>query len=119
MGLTLINPALYQRAEKLAQEQSTAITDILNVALRQYFWELDRRKIAEESACYRQQHSQLCDQYLGYYIAMHNGEVVDHDKDFKQLHARVQQHWPDTAVMITLVTKQAMPTLERRGFRME
>lgn len=115
MSLTLIEPLLYQRAEEIAREQQTNIADILNRALRHYLWEMDRRKIAVESNAYRQQHAQLCQNYLGQYIALHNGKVVDHDADFTLLRARVRQRWPDTAVMITLVTEESQPTLERSG----
>ena len=68
---------------------------------------------------YRHQHTQLYQDYLEQYIAMHNGAVVDHDADFARLHVRVRQRLPDTAVMITLVSKQVTPTLERRSFQME
>lgn len=119
MNLSLIKPTLYQRAEKIAREQSAGIADVLNTALQHYFWELDRCKVAEESAHYRYQHKELKKDYLGQYIAMHNGEVVDHDKDFERLRVRIHHRLPDVAVMITLVTEEATPTLERRGFRIE
>ena len=118
MTVTAIEPLLYQRAEKVAHEQSTTIGDILNSALQLYFWELDRRKIAEESVSYRHQHAQLRIEYPGEYIAMHKGAVVDHDKDFTRLRQRIRQRFPGTAVMITLVTDEATPTLTRRGFQM-
>lgn len=82
-------------------------------------WELDRRKITEESAHYRRQHAQLSQDYLGQYIAMHQGVVIDHGEDFAQLRQRVRQQFPDTAVMITLVTEDATPVLERKGVEME
>lgn len=118
MTLTAIEPLLYQRAERVAHEQSATIGDILNSALQLYFWELDRRKIAEESAVYRRQHAQLRSEYLGEYIAMHKGDVVDHDKDFIRLRQRIRQRFPNTAVMMTLVTDEATPTLTRSGFQM-
>ena len=43
--------------------------------------ELNRRKSSAESRTYQQRHAELKAQYLGQYIAMHNGEVVDHDMD--------------------------------------
>lgn len=117
MSLTQIEQRLYQRVEQVAREQSTTIGDILNAALQSYLWELDRRKIAEESAHYRRQHAQLCQEYLGEYIAMHKGAVIDHSEDFAQLRQRVRQRFSGTAVMITLVTEEPMPTLARSGFQ--
>jgi len=118
MTITAIEPLLYQRAERVAHEQSATIGDILNSALQLYFWELDRRKITEESAMYRRQHAQLRSEYLGEYIAMHKGSVVDHDKDFIRLRQRIRQRFPGTTVMITLVTEENTPTLVRSGFQM-
>jgi hypothetical protein len=78
---------------------------------------LDRRKIADETRAFRQQHAVLKGQYLGKYIAMHKGQVIDHDVDFQALFARVRAKHGRTAVMITLVEESAEPVLTRRGFR--
>ncbi len=118
MTLAQIEQKLYQRAEQVAHEQSRSIGDILNAALQSYLWELDRRKITEESAHYRRQHAQLRQEYLGEYIAMHRGAVVDHSEDFTQLRQRMQERFPNTAVMITLVTEEPIAALARSGFRM-
>ena len=88
-------------------------------ALRRYLWELDRRKIAEESKIYRRQHADLKGRYLGQHIAMHKGQVIDHDPDFQALRQRVRQRFGRAAVMITLVEEVAEPELIRRGFRGE
>lgn len=88
-------------------------------ALRRYLWELDRRKIAEENKFYRHQHPDLKERYLGQYIAMHKGQVIDHDMDFQALRQGIRQRFGRTAVMITLVEHTAEPALTRRGFRSE
>ena len=54
-------------------------------------WELDRWKISEESQIYQRRHAELKAQYLGQYIAMHDGQVVDHDNDFVALRERVRR----------------------------
>jgi hypothetical protein len=95
------------------------INEILAKVVRQYLWELDRRKISEESKIYRQRYAELKAQYLGQYIAMHNGQVVDHDADFLALRQRVHQRFGRTPVMITLVEDVAERTLVRHGFRLE
>ncbi len=87
--------------------------------VKQIDWELDRHKISEESKIYRQQHAELKDQYLGQYIAMHNGQVVDHDTNFQTLRRRIRQRFGHTPVMITLVEEAAEQILVRHGFRME
>jgi hypothetical protein len=113
----MIEPELYKRIEKAALEQETSTYDIFSEAVRHYLWELNRRKISEETRIYRQQHEQLKAIYLGHYIAMYQGQVVDYDKDFQILHQRVRQQYKQQPVMITLVEETADPVLTRRGFR--
>ena len=119
MPTVAIEPALYQRMEQAAIDSQVSTGEMFTQALRRYLWELDRRKIAEESKAYRRQHAELKGQYLGQYIAMHKEQVVDHDVDFPALRQRVRQRFGRTAVMITLVDESAEATLVRRGFRLE
>ncbi len=119
MPTVAIEPTLYQRVEQAALESQVSTGELFTQALRRYLWELDRRKIAEESKVYRRQHAELKERYLGQYIAIHKGLVVDHDRDLPTLRQRVRQQFARTAVMITLVEEVAEPELSRRGFRSE
>ena len=119
MPTVAIEPALYQRVEQAAIESQVSTGEMFTQALRRYLWELDRRKIAEESKAFRRQHAELKGRYLGQYIAMHKGQVVDFDTDFQALRERVRQRFGRAAVMITLVEDVAEPSLIRRGFRGE
>ena len=118
MPTVAIEPTLYQRVEQAALESQVSTGEMLTQALRRYLWELDRRKITEESKVYRRRHAELKERYLGQYIAMHEGQVVDHDPDFQTLRQRVRQQFGRTAVMIALVEEAAEPELIRRGFRL-
>lgn len=118
MPTVAIEPTLYQRVEQAALESQVSTGEMFTQALRRYLWELDRRKITEESKVFRRRHAELKERYLGQYIAMHKGQVVDHDPDFQTLHQRVRQQFGRTAVMITLVEEAAEPELSRRGFRL-
>ena len=119
MPTIAVEPELYDRIEKAAQEQKADIDELLTRAIRRYLWELDRRKISEESKIYRQRHAELKAQYLGQYIAMHQGQVVDHDPDFSTLRQRIRNRFGQTPVMITLVEEAAERALSRSGFRLE
>jgi hypothetical protein len=119
MPTITVETELYSRIEKAASKRKANIDEMLSQAIRRYLWELDRRKISEESKLYRQKHAELKDQYLGQYIAMHNGQVVDHDLDFSTLRQRIRKRFEHTPVMITLVEEAAEHTLVRHGFRME
>jgi glutamyl-tRNA reductase len=119
MSKIVVKPELYKRVEEAAREQKASVDEIFAQAIRRYLWELDRRKISEESKAYREQHVELKTQHLGEYIAMHEGQVVDHDKDFSALRRRVRQRFGHTPVMITQVEEIAERPLVRRGFSME
>ena len=119
MPTVAVEPQLYSRVEEAALEHQVSIDEILATAFRLYLWELDRRQISEESTIYRQRFAELKAQYLGQYIAMHNGQVVDHDADFQALRQRIRQRFGRTPVMITLVEDVAERPLVRHGFRME
>ncbi len=115
----VIEPQLYSRVEQAANEHKLGVDRILIEAIRRYLWQLDRRKISEESQIYRQRHVELKAQYLGQYIAMHDGQVVDHDMDVTALRQRVRHCFDRKPVMITLVEEAPERLLVRHGFRLE
>jgi Arc/MetJ family transcription regulator len=115
----VIEPQLYSRVEQAADEHKIGIDRILTDALRRYLWELDRRKISEESQVYQQRHAELKTHYLGQHIAMHDGQVVDHDMDVAVLRQRVRQRFGRKPVMIILVEEATERIFVRHGFRLE
>ena len=119
MPTVAIEPRLYRRVKETALEHKVSIGEILAKSVRLYLWELDRRKISKESKVYRQRYAELKEQYLGQYIAMRNGQVVDHDPDFQTLRQRIRQCFGRTPVTITLVEDVAERPLVRHGFRLE
>ncbi len=118
MSTVTVAPDLYKRIKEAAQEYRISADTIVSEATRRYLWNLKRQKISEESRAYRVQHEQLKKQYLGRYIAMYNGQVVDDDDVFQALRQRVLQKFGDTAVMITLVQETPETTLTWRGFHL-
>lgn len=119
MRTVAVEPELYQRVQEAAQAYNASVEDILTEAVRRYLWELDRQKVSEESRVYREQHAQLKPRYLGQYIAMHDGQVIDHDPDFIALRQRVRERFGRAPVMITLVEESAERTFTRHGLRTE
>jgi Arc/MetJ family transcription regulator len=115
----VIEPQLYARVAQAADEHKIDIDRLLTEAIRRYLWELDRRKISEESLTYQQRHAELEAQYRGQYIAMCDGQVVDHDTDVIVLRQRVRLRFGRKPVMITLVEEVAERPFVRHGFRAE
>jgi hypothetical protein len=117
MPTLTLSPNLYKRAEEIAEREHTSLPEIFETALNRYLWELDRRKISEESATYRLLHDDIKKQYLGQYIAMLNGEIVDHDPDFQTLRQRIRERFGENPVLMTLVEESSEKVYTRRGFR--
>lgn len=75
-----------------------------------------------EVAAFRAMHTQLREQYEGQYVAIHDGEVVDHDQDRLALYERIEKRYPDQFVLMRPVGPQPdrefhfrSPRLERRA----
>jgi Arc/MetJ family transcription regulator len=115
----VIEPQLYDRVAQAANEHKIGMDRLLTEAIRRYLWELDRKKISEESLTYQRRHAELKAHYLGEYIAMCDGQVVDHDPNVAVLRQRVHQRLGRKPVMITLVEEVAERPLVRHGFRTE
>ena len=119
MPTVVLDQDVYERLETLAKERLTTADTLVGDAARQYLWELERQKISEESAIYRKRHAEIKEKFLGEYIAMHEGEVVDHDEDMERLWRRIRQRFGRTPIMITYVDETPDITLTRLGFRFE
>ena len=70
-------------------------------------WEAKERKIDQEMEAYRAMHVKLKQRFLGKYVAIHDGELVDHDADRRALFQRVRQKYGSAAVLITPVEEKA------------
>ena len=119
MPTVTLNSHVYSRLQEAAEERETTPEALLEDAARQYLWELERQKISEESALFRQQHPELKKKYLGEYIAFHQGKVIDHDPDEAALWKRVRQRYGRTPILIVQVGETPDRTLTRLGFRYE
>ncbi len=77
---------------------------------REYLDRLAEQKIIAESEAFRAMHAELLQQYRGEYVAVHNGEVVDHDEDICALNHRIRARYGRRAVLLQQVT--AVPEIE-------
>jgi hypothetical protein len=65
----------------------------------------------EEEKKFVAMHEQLVSQYLGQYIAMHQGQVVDCDPDELTLVERIRLNYPDEIILVREVQKALPPPL--------
>lgn len=92
---------------------------IVDKALRSYLTQLRREKIRAENEAFEQQHSALLTNYRSEYIAMHEGQVIDHDPDLRILHLRVFARLGHTPVLLKRVTVEPERELVFRSPRFE
>ncbi len=56
-----------------------------------------------ESDAFRHMHADLLARYPNEYVAIHQGQLVDHDADQLALLARIEDRYPDVPVLIRQV----------------
>ena len=117
MPTITVEPEIYEQLEAVAEEKQAKTEQIVEEALKRYLWEQNNQKISRESALYREQHSEIKKQYLGQFIAMHQGQIVDHDLEFQPLFERIRARFGNIAVMIKKVEEEPETVIYRRGFR--
>lgn len=115
MPTITVAPEMYERIEAEADEKQADTEQIANDAFKLYFWEQNRKKISYESNEYQKQHSEIKKEYFGQFIAMHQGQIVDHDADFQNLNERIRKRFGYTAVLITNVEEEPYTILNRKG----
>jgi len=79
----------------------------------------NRAAMKKEIAVYKALHPELVQKYLGQYVAIYQGKLVDHDADPVTLHQRVIQKYSGKVVLSRKVQKDAEPVLYMRSPRLE
>jgi len=104
--LVLVQDQVFTELIPIAEQENREMGELVNEALCRYLWEAKERKIDREMEAYRAMHAQLKQRFLGEYVAVHNGELVDHDADRRALSRRVRQEYGGAAVLITPVEEK-------------
>lgn len=104
---------LVDQVRQVAEAAGSTVEDFVDRAVQERIARLADEKLTSEAYAFEQLHPRLVEQYLGQFVAVHAGEVVDSAADFESLFLRVQKQFGETAVLIRLVG--ATPKLELRG----
>lgn len=133
--ITLPEP-LYRRARALARERRRSldfiIIDALGHALSAESGFVDEptdspfssegeagKRLKAETAAYMAMHSRLMRDYAGQYVAVFNGQLVDHDADETALLRRIETSFPDDVVLLKRVAPIPEPEIRIRSPRLE
>ena len=108
-----LQPDLVERVRQITRSKGATVQDFVNQAVREHLEQLDDQKLEAKAQAFERMHPQLLRQYLGQFVAVHEGQVVDADVDFEALFLRLQKRLGDVPVLIRPVN--AEPTLELRA----
>lgn len=101
---------VYRQAEAAARRAHRPVSDLLAEVVVEAFprFSVDprRERMEQEEQAYMRQQDAILAEYEGMYVAVHGGEVVDHDTDETELVRRIQARYPDEVVHLRLATRK-------------
>ena len=106
MTVVELSPNLVKPLRRLAKEQDESVDEIIGGLVADYLREQRHAQLLVEMERYRVLHPQIVEQYEGQYVAVYQGEVVDHDEDTGVLFKRVYERYGDLPVLIVRVTRE-------------
>lgn len=120
--------SLYQRTQHFArlhqQDMEEAISALLEQALavgevekKIIDWSEPDPAVDREMEAYIALHPRLKEQYLGKYVAIYHGELIDYDGDPAALLTRIEAQYPDEFVWLAQVGPDPIETLVVRSPR--
>ena len=101
MSEIILGEPLASQIRREAESRGIGVESLIETALRHYRFQSQREKIDTESDWWRTVSSEIRARYAGEYVAVHNKEVVDHDRDEEVLRKRIRAKYGKTAVLLT------------------
>ncbi len=119
MSTIALSPRLMEELQQVATEQAAKPEDLVEIAVQTYLRQLERDKIKREAEAFRATPPELTKQYMGQCVAIHHGQVVDHDQDFQAFHDRIRQRFGRQTILLRRVTSEPERVLMMRSPRLE
>lgn len=114
-----LNSTLVEQIGHLIEKEETSTEAFVEKAVRTYIAQLHREKIRAETDAFYAQIDRLLVLYEGQYVAIHSGQVIDHDQNLRTLHLRVFDRLGHTPVLLKQVTAAPERELVFRSPRFE
>jgi hypothetical protein len=108
MAELVVSAGTIAQLKRVADERGTTAEELAEQAIRQFLRDEKRRLMQQESAAFQAMHAELLVKYPGEYVAIHQGQMVDHDPDQLTLFTRIEAQYPDVPVLI----RQVLPEPE-------
>ncbi|MEM7112937.1 MAG: DUF5678 domain-containing protein [Chloroflexota bacterium] len=116
-----IPQSLYQRGRALARRRNVPVDSVLETAVSLVEAEPQDDvtvAMAQEEAAYLAQHETLLNSYAGQYVAIFQGQLIDHDGNELALLRRLDADYPHEVVLMKRVEPLPQPVLRFRSPRL-
>lgn len=114
-----LSPRLMEQVGWVARWQQVTADELTARALSSYLDRLEWEKLQSEMDAFEAQLSTLRATFFGQYVAMHEGQVIDHDSDLRTLHSRVYARMGAVPVLLQKVAVTPESDLRVRSPRLE
>ncbi|HEX6383445.1 MAG TPA: DUF5678 domain-containing protein [Anaerolineae bacterium] len=114
-----LRPDLVSQVKRITQRENADVEEFVDQAVRERIKRLKDEKFEAEAEAYRQLHPELVKQYLGQFVAIHEGQVVDHGPDSEELFLRIKRRYGDIPVYFQLVNESGIMELRAPSPRLE
>jgi hypothetical protein len=112
MNIALREPKLIAEITEIARHEGQSADDFVLEAVQRYIAHYRQKRIlAETEAWYRLPKSER-QRYVGQYVAVTGGEIVDSDPDRLALYHRIKARFGREPVLIIAGDEQSMPTFQ-------
>ena len=102
---------IYRQVENVAATTGRDVVDVLLETISRTFAPFpgnpQRAAMKKEIEAYKAMHPELVKKYLGQYVAIYQGRLVDHDAYPVALHQRITAAFPHKTVLSCLVQEEA------------
>ncbi len=113
---------VYRRIETLARQSQRDVNDVVaevvSRSVQPFPVNPNREAMQRETAAFRRLHPALIKEYAGRYVAILDGELVDHDTDPVALLQRIRANFPSRTVLRRKVEQSPEVTLYFRSPRL-
>ena len=103
-----LRPDLSATLVEQSRREDRPITEIVSDAVEQYLERKWHDKLDEELAAYSKLHPELVRTHFGAWVAIHDGAVVDQDRDRVALYRRIRQQYGRVPVLVCEVTAESV-----------
>jgi hypothetical protein len=119
---------VYERAQQLVQTRHIDMTELMRLAFDKGLLLIEEERdvidltepdeaVSDEIAAYHALHPMLWSRYPKQHVAIHSGQLLDHDENKVALRRRINQRYPNQFVLIRQVEREPERVLYFRSPR--